>query len=354
MKKDNHKYKISFLFQICFYLTSITTLMSLIISVCLVCQFFLYAFSPSGFHNFQSVNVLKGENFYNISQSLEKKHLIINDYAFSILARILNVDKKIKSGFYSLSPAMSPYMILKKLSSGKTVLAKVVFPEGYTIDLMGEVLEKANIVSREDFISYAKNPQVVQNLGIQADSLEGYLFPDTYYFSQNSKPETVVKALLSRFWTVFDTNLSKRANELGFSIHEIITFASIVEKETGQAKERPIIASVFHNRLKKNMRLESDPTVIYGIKNFDGNLTRKHLKKTTPYNTYRIKGLPRGPIANPGEQSIRASLFPEISKYLYFVSKQDGTHHFSTNLKSHNRAVNLYQRKKITNKSKNG
>ncbi|KPA14101.1 aminodeoxychorismate lyase [Candidatus Magnetomorum sp. HK-1] len=330
------------------------TLISLLIAVCLVCQFFLYTYSPSGLHEPRSVKVLKGETFYNIAKNFEKDHLIANNYTFTILARFLKIDKKIKSGIYSLSPAMSPFLILQKLSSGNIELTKVVFPEGYTIELMGLALEQANIVSKNDFVAYAHNPHIARSLGIQADSLEGYLFPDTYSFSQNSSPEAVVKTLLNRFWTIFDESFCKRAEEVGFSIHDVVTFASIVEKETGQANERPIISSVFHNRLKRNMRLESDPTVIYGIKNFDGNLTRKHLNTKTPYNTYRIKGLPHGPIANPGEQSIRAALYPETSKYLYFVSKQDGTHHFSTNLKSHNRAVNLYQRKKRTDQSKNG
>ena len=134
-----------------------------------------------------------------------------------------------------------------------------------------------------------------------------------------------------------------RAKDLGFTVHQIVTLASIIEKETGAAFERPIISSVFHNRLKKKMRLESDPTVIYGIKNFDGNLTRKHLGTHTPYNTYKIRGLPAGPIANPGRASLEAALYPEKTVFLYFVSKRDTTHYFSTNLKEHNQAVRKYQ-----------
>ena len=318
------------------------------------CQLFLYAHSPSGAHEFLPVKITKGEPFHEVANHLNNKQLIKQSYIFSLLAIIMKADTQIKSGNYIFSPAMTPLYILSQLKSGNVELTKVVIPEGYTIELIAKVLDKNEVVSEKTFIEYANNPLVARSLGIQADSLEGYLFPDTYYFSQQTRPSVVVETMLNRFWSIFDDALYKRTEALGFSIHDVVTLASIVEKETSKAEERPLIASVFHNRLKKNMRLESDPTVIYGIQNFDGNLTREHLKTTTPYNTYRIKGLPHGPIANPGEQSIKAVLYPASSKYLYFVSKQDGTHHFSTNLKSHNKAVNTYQRNKQKRRSKNG
>ena len=149
--------------------------------------------------------------------------------------------------------------------------------------------------------------------------------------------------MVQRFRSVFKPEWEERAASFGFTVHEVVTLASIIEKETGATFERPLISSVFHNRLRKKMRLESDPTVIYGIKDFNGNLTRKHLKTRTPYNTYKIRGLPAGPIANPGRASLEAALFPEKTKYIYFVSKKDRTHYFSTNLKEHNRAVRKYQ-----------
>ena len=149
--------------------------------------------------------------------------------------------------------------------------------------------------------------------------------------------------MLARFWSAFTPQYKVRTQELGFTIHEVVTLASIIEKETGVAHERPIISSVFHNRLKNGMRLDSDPTVIYGIKNFDGDLTRKHLTTTTPYNTYKIKGLPRGPIASPGIAAVEAALYPADTDYLFFVSKKDTTHKFSTNLKDHKRAIRKYQ-----------
>ena len=152
--------------------------------------------------------------------------------------------------------------------------------------------------------------------------------------------------MVGHFKNVFTKKWQARAKSLGFSVHDIVTLASIIEKETGDAQERPVISSVFHNRLKKNMRLESDPTVIYGLKNFDGNIKRKHLKMVTPYNTYQIKGLPLGPIANPGALSLQAALNPAKTEYLFFVSKKDTTHQFSKTIQEHNRAVKKYQLRK--------
>jgi UPF0755 protein len=354
MKKVDHKYQILFLFQVFGWLGVVSMLTAILIAVILTGEFFLYANSPFDLHKPGTVVIEKGASFNQIAKELKDRHLIKNLRYFSYLSQLLHADTRIQSGTYKLSPCMTPHYILKQLISGHVELTRVIFPEGYTLALMAETLEKAGIISKENFLNYVEHPGNVRYLGIEADSFEGYLFPDTYFFEKNSSPERIVKTMLKKFWQVFDQSLRERAEEIGFSIHDTVTFASIVEKETGQAQERPKIASVFHNRLKRNMRLESDPTVIYGISNFDGNLTRKHLKEKTPYNTYRIKGLPRGPIANPGKDAIRAALFPESTNYLYFVSKQDGTHHFSTNLKAHNRAVDTYQRKKRKRREKNG
>jgi UPF0755 protein len=178
---------------------------------------------------------------------------------------------------------------------------------------------------------------------IKAETFEGYLFPDTYLFPKDTTSEEIISTMVKRFRSVFKPEWKNRAEALGFSIHQVVTLASIVEKETGVASERPVISSVFHNRLKRKMRLESDPTVIYGIKDFDGNITKKHLAEPTPYNTYVIRGLPPGPIANAGVGAFEAVLFPADTKFLYFVSKKDTTHQFSTNIKDHNRAVRKYQ-----------
>ncbi|MFQ5717561.1 MAG: endolytic transglycosylase MltG, partial [Nitrospinales bacterium] len=188
---------------------------------------------------------------------------------------------------------------------------------------------------------------LIDSLDIPGENLEGYLFPETYHFDKNTDERAIVKTMVDTFKRrALKPEYLDRARELGFSFHKIITLASLIEKETGREDERELISAVFHNRLRKNMRLQCDPTVIYALKNFDGNLRKKDLGIDSPYNTYRYAGLPPGPIANPGLESIRAALYPASANYIYFVSKQNGSHEFSSALADHNRAVRKYQLKK--------
>lgn len=241
---------------------------------------------------------------------------------------------------------MSPQQILETLAHGQTVVHKVVVAEGATLVRIGELLEHAGLMSKQAFMRAATNPDVAAALGLQGPTLEGYLFPETYHFSKGIPPGGVINKMVAQFRSVFSPAWAERARAMGLSMHQVVTLASIVEKETADPRERPLIAAVFLNRLKRNMRLESDPTVIYGLQSFDGNLTEKDLRTPTPYNTYRIKGLPPGPICNPGKGAIEAVLFPADESYLYFVSKNDGTHHFSRTLAEHNRMVRRYQLKR--------
>ena len=199
------------------------------------------------------------------------------------------------------------------------------------------------LVGKQQFLSLANDPALLEQYGVTGPSLEGYLYPDTYHLARGISASTAIDTMVNRFWEVVSP-LRKRAEDVGMKMEDVIILASIVEKETGLAEERPTIASVFLNRLKRGMRLESDPTVIYGLKDFDGNLTREDLMKATHYNTYIIRGLPPGPIANPGLEAIKAVLFPAKTDYLYFVSKNDGSHHFSRTLSEHNKAVQIYQK----------
>jgi UPF0755 protein len=201
---------------------------------------------------------------------------------------------------------------------------------------------------RKNFLDAATDPETVRGQGIEADTLEGYLFPDTYYFPRGLDSATIIATMVKQFRAAFKPAWEQQAEALGMTVHEVVTLASIIEKETGAPEERPLIASVFHNRLKKGMRLETDPTVIYGIPDFDGNIKRRHLETYTPYNTYKIKGLPPGPIASPGALALEAALYPAQSEFLYFVSKKDGTHQFSRTIKEHNAAVRKYQLRKRT------
>ncbi|MBC8555829.1 MAG: endolytic transglycosylase MltG [Candidatus Brocadiales bacterium] len=183
----------------------------------------------------------------------------------------------------------------------------------------------------------------LRSLEVDAPSLEGYLYPDTYKFSKGTKPETIFKRMVQRMKENFNRPLRKRSEELGFSENEVLTLASIIEREARHDIERPIISAVFHNRLKKNMRLQADPTVLYGVKNRWKRIRYSDLKRETPYNTYRFKGLPPGPIASPGIKSIRAALYPSDDAYLYFVAKNNGWHYFSESNAEHSKAVVQYQ-----------
>jgi UPF0755 protein len=289
------------------------------------------------------VEIRPGQGFSSVLTLLQKQGIVKDPLRFRIVARLKGYDRQIKAGEYRLSLSMSPLTILKKLSEGKVYLRKFTIPEGYTIPQIAKVISDAGLGKREDLMALASQKDFLKELNMQADSLEGYLFPDTYFFPGNTPGKEIFRTMFRRFRSVFRPEWEERAKELGFTVHEIVTLAAIIEKESGNAKERPLIASVFHNRLKRKMRLQSDPTVIYGIADFDGNLTRKHLNTHTPYNTYRISGLPPGPIACPGEDSLKAALWPAESRYLYFVSKGDGSHEFTTNLKDHNRAVRKFQ-----------
>ncbi|MCG2751868.1 MAG: endolytic transglycosylase MltG [Desulfobacteraceae bacterium] len=292
------------------------------------------------------ITIPAGKGFVPVLIVLQNAGLKISPFKFRLMAMMRGDDKKIKAGEYQITPGMTPAAILEKLVSGKERLYRVTLPEGYAMTQIAEALEKSGWPIRDKFMELARDGQFITSLGIHAETLEGYLFPDTYYFPRNVSAGKVITLMTGKFKTVFSSDWAKRAQTLGMSVRQIVILASIIEKETGASFERPIISSVFHNRLKLNMRLESDPTVIYGIENFDGNLTRKHLQTTTPYNTYKIEGLPHGPIANPGRESIHAALYPSDTRFLFFVSKNDGTHYFSSHLTEHNKAVEKYQKRK--------
>lgn len=305
-----------------------------------------YANAPARAEHLETfITVCPGQGFDSISEKLHQEGLIKNPLKFKLLALIKRQDKKIKAGEYRLSPSMTPMQLLETMAKGSVFFYKVTIPEGYNLYQIASVISGTGLMTEKDFLATVKNPDFVREKGIDATSFEGYLFPDTYHFSKNVTARRAISAMVKQFWSVFTPEWKAQADKLKLSVHEVITLASIIEKETGDISERPLIASVFHNRLKRGMRLQSDPTVIYGIKNFDGNLTRKHLNEHAPYNTYKIKGLPPGPIANPGRESIKAALFPAETRYLYFVSKNDSTHEFSANLRDHNRAVRKYQRR---------
>jgi len=324
----------------------ITIILFLVVSIlaCLYLDLQIYAGKPADIKAVETVvTVRPGQNFTSLSQRLHKAGIVKHPDKFEMLARIKGYDKTIKAGEYTLSSAMSPDKILATLVSGKVRLYKLTVPEGYNLKQIASLAARSGFAAETDFLNAATDSALAHAMGIDAETFEGYLFPDTYYFPKGSSPEQIITAMVKRFWSVFTPEWQHRANSLKLSVHQVVTLASLIEKETGAAFERPIISSVFHNRLQRKMRLESDPTVIYGIKNFNGNLTRKHLSTPSPYNTYTIRGLPPGPIAGTGSDAMEAALYPADTQYLFFVSKRNRTHQFSTNIKDHNRAVRKYQ-----------
>ena len=265
-------------------------------------------------------------------------------------ARLRGLDRQVKSGEYALTPAATPDDILAKIVSGEVATHPVTLPPGLNLFEVAARLAEVGIVEAPAFVERATDPALARSLGIEADSVEGYLFPETYRFRRPVPPDEVITAMVEHFHAAWSDEDRAALADFRFSLHELVTLASIVEKETGVAEERPRIAAVFDNRLRKRMRLQSDPTVIYGILvtrgEFDGNIRRRDLERDTPYNTYTRGGFPPGPIANPGIESIRAVLEPDDVAYLYFVGRNDGTHHFSVLHRDHVNAVNRYQRRR--------
>jgi len=322
----------------------------LVLSLAIILFFYtaIYLRTPSDVKGLEkTIDVRRGMTFKEVAYLLEDEGIIRGIKRFILLGRLSGASPKIKAGEYELSSDMTPLQVLDALTRGKVKQYKVFIPEGYTVFQIAEFLESKGVTDREAFLEKCFSRQYISSLGIEADSLEGYLFPDSYLFLRNLQPEDVIEAMVRRFRQIYTTQYSERARELGFSDYNILIFASLIEKEAAISEERFLVSGVYHNRLKRNMRLNSCVTVIYGIKNFDGNLTKRDLERHTPYNTYIIRGLPPGPVCNPGKEAIVAALYPTKTKYLYFVSKNDGSHHFSSTLKEHNMAVWKYQKKRL-------
>jgi UPF0755 protein len=289
------------------------------------------------------ITVLPRQQLKTTADILFRSEIIRAPSSFYLYARAFGYARRIQAGEYLVSGAMTPKQILEILVSGKTYLYKITIPEGYNLKEIAAVFAGAGLVSESRLMHAAQDPQLCHAWNLEADTAEGYLFPDTYYFPKGVSPEKILTTMIQRFREVFTPEMAQDAQKTGLSMHQAVTLASIIEKETGSDSERPIVSSVFHNRLKRRMRLESDPTVIYGIENFDGNITRRHLTTPTPYNTYTRQGLPPGPIASPGAKSLLAAVYPAQSDYLYFVSRQDKTHQFSRTWDEHLQAVRKYQ-----------
>ncbi len=291
--------------------------------------------------------VSSGESFIEIARNLELKGLIDNQHLFNLVAKLKNLRSKVKAGEYQLTPSMTPKEILQVLISGKSILHTFTVSEGLNIYEVGLAYEKQGYGRKDLFLEACFDKELLKRiLGEELYSCEGYLFPETYNIDKKTSASQLVEIMLKMFVKKY-TESTQDLNLVGWTRHQIVTLASIIEKETGAKEERPIISSVFHNRLKKRMKLQTDPTVLYGIldqtKSYRANITKKDLTTPTPFNTYTNEGLPFGPVSNPGVEAVRAVFNPAETSYLFFVSKNDGTHVFSERYEDHSKSVTQFQ-----------
>lgn len=291
--------------------------------------------------------VSPGSNLVHISNALQSKGLIRNSKSFQIYAKMRGLAAKFKVGEYSLNQNMTPDEIMSVIVSGKSITRNITVAEGLNLFDIAQIFEKNNVGTKEEFLKLTRDKLFIKSLlNEDLSSLEGYLFPETYKVTKFEGTKAVITQMVNRFLTVWN-ELEPQAKAMGWSRNQVVTFASIVEKETGATSERPLVSSVFHNRLQKKMRLQTDPTVLYGMALKQGqmptNITKHDLLTPTSHNTYTNFGLPPTPIANPGKEAMLATLEPAKTSYLFFVSQNNGTHVFSENIQQHNKAVQAYQ-----------
>ena len=293
----------------------------------------------------ESINfeVKKGSSLKQIAEDLIEKKIIEDSQTFVLAATMMGHEKSIRSGIISIRNLNSNYNLITELVKGNPVLEKITFPEGLTINQISNLLEKKLNINKQDFLDLCNNKKFIKSFDIKASSLEGFLFPETYYFQKNEKPDVIINKMIKEYKIFFKQNIAYRLKEINFTELELLTLASIIEGEALYDVERTKISSVYHNRLNKNMRLQADPTIQYIIDDGPRRLYNKDLKISSPYNTYLNKGLPPGPINNPGRQSMIAVLEPENTDFLFFVADGKGYHVFSRNESEHNVAKKRFK-----------
>jgi UPF0755 protein len=291
-------------------------------------------------------DVDKGKGVRAIAAALEQKGIIRKQWRFVLQYEFFFFPKSLKAGEYQFRSSQSTQEILEDLIRGKIYLHPVTIAEGLTArELIADFLA-AGFGTAEEFIKAFDEPDAISAWDEKARNLEGYLFPETYFLPKSIPAGGIFEKMVSQFKAVFDESWRRRASELRMSVRDVVTLASLIEKETSLPEEKRLVSSVFHNRLRRGMRLDCDPTIIYALKqkgHFEGRLHAKDIKLDSPYNTYLYPGLPPGPICNPGKGSLRAALDPAPEDYLYFVSRNDGSHAFNRSLKEHQMAVKRYQ-----------
>lgn len=294
-----------------------------------------------------SIVVKNGTSISGIAQTLKDEGLIYSKVLFKLTS--LMYKGRLMAGEYELRRDMSTLGIVMKMGRGERNIYALRIIEGYNIYSIAESIDRSSIMAKDDFLRLARDRDYLERIGVGADSLEGYLFADTYHYSKEVDVETFIERIVRRTFAFFDReDVRERMDSLNLDIHRTLTLASMIEKEAGIEEEKPFVSAVFHNRTLRGMSFDSDPTVIYGTKRFGLPIRRVDLDSYTPYNTYTFRGYPKGPICSPAKSTIMATLNPASVDYLFFVSKNDGSHVFSRDIAEHNRYVNMYQRSGTT------
>jgi UPF0755 protein len=293
-----------------------------------------------------TLEVPSGASLGGVAEKLHEAGIVASAPQLKLLARLRGDASRIQAGEYLFAEPATPGRILDRLVAGDILRLQLTIPEGYSLKEISHLLQRREFADTRSFLPLTTDKDFIKSLGIDAGSLEGYLYPETYTFGSRTTSRQLITAMVGQFRKNTPPQLLQQAQKHGLDRHQLVILASIIQKEAGSDKEMPLISAVFHNRLRGGIPLQADPTVIYGIANFDGNLTRRHLLEPTPYNTYRMRGLPKGPITNPGANALRAAANPAPVNYIYFVSRGDGSHHFSSTLAEHNAAVRRYQLKR--------
>ena len=294
-------------------------------------------------HKRVEINIPKGVTLSEISDILKEKRIISNKRIFTMAVKSLGHEKNIPAGRYVIHNAPTNKAIINQLVYGVPTLKNITVLEGWSIIDIANELEIKLKINKKKFLRLSKDSKMVKLFNLEGNSFEGYLFPDTYTFAEGVDSYLILNKMVNEFNNNFSKSMKVQAQEMGMSILEVITLASIIEGEAIYDSERSIISAVYHNRLKKGMKLQADPTIQYIIDDGPRRLLNKDLKIESDYNTYQNIGLPPGPINNPGKQSIVAALYPSVNKYLYFVARGDGYHTFSENEKEHNKAKRKFQ-----------
>ena len=305
--------------------------------------------TPGSGSNVQLVDVGQGAPLKRVAAALEEKGVIGSARGFLLYARLHGDATRVKAGTYQVNDGMPIPEILRRMVSGEIYCQRFAVPEGYSMYQLAEMLEARGIFTRDAFLRQCTDRAFLEGLGIGGGSVEGYLYPSTYDVTPKMNEADLIKLMVGQFRKVYGERFAGRVQHSGRREREVLILASMIEKEAVAADEKPLIASVFLNRLKKRMPLQSDPTAVYGVRAFGGKVSKSDILRDSAYNTYKIGGLPPGPIGNPGGDAIEAVLNPATTRHLYFVARKDGTHQFSESLEEHNRAVHHYLRSSSAN-----